>query len=396
MIETRMASRRSLLMGLGGLTLGGCATTAPLQPERPRFVTPPLFPINSRLERVTRVTVCLRPFRAIGPRIEAEAFGDKRLVHNYGHGGSGWSLSWGSAEVARELALAGGMGPVAVIGCGAIGLTTATLLRRAGAEVTIYASERLPQARSARATGLWTPDSRIADADRVDAAFPATWERLARASRAAHLDYLGQPADPVAFLDHYILSDQPAGAGTSTPRAHRPGEIAFVNYASRLRDLTPRSLALDPRDHPFDKPNVRRTLNLQFNISELGRRLMSDFLMEGGRIETRTFHAPAELSALSQPVIVNCTGYGARALFGDESLVPVRGQMTWLPAQPEVRYSLYYRGVGVTTRPDGIGLQKLAGDMFGYGSTDETVDPTEVADVVARTAALFRSQAPNT
>ncbi len=394
MIETLTGSRRSMLLALGGLALGGCATTPPLQTTRPRFFTPPLVPIDSRLERITRVTVCLRPFRAMGPRIEAEAFGDKRLVHNYGHGGSGWSLSWGSAEIARELALAGGAGPVAVIGCGAIGLTTATLLRRAGAEVTIYASERLPHTRSARATGLWTPDSRIADADRVDQAFPAFWERLARASWATHQDYLGQPADPVAFLDHYILADRPASSGPSTPRARRQGEVAFVNYGSRLGDLTPRSFAVDSQDHPFDKPNVRRSLNMQFNVSELGRRLMSDFLIEGGHIETRTFHAPSELAALSQPVIVNCTGYGARALFGDESIIPVRGQMTWLPAQPEVRYSLYFSGVGVTTRPDGIGLQRLAGDMFGYGSTDETVDTTEAADAVSRVAALFRPAGP--
>ena len=34
---------------------------------------------------------------------EAETIGDKRVVHNYGHGGSGWSLAWGSAAAARDL-----------------------------------------------------------------------------------------------------------------------------------------------------------------------------------------------------------------------------------------------------------------------------------------------------
>jgi len=393
MIDTLAGSRRSLLLGLGGLALGGCATTTPSATTRPRFVTPSLVPIDARVERITRITVCTRPFRAEGPRIEAEGFGDKRLVHNYGHGGSGWSLSWGSAEIARDLALAGGIGPVAVIGCGAIGLTSATLLRRAGAEVTIYASERAPQSRSARATGLWSPDSRVADADRAAADFPALWERMARASWAAHQTYVGQAADPVGFLDHYILSDQPRSQGGGQRRL-RPGEVRFVAFPDRLGDLTPRSVPLEPTDHPFDKPYVRRTVNMQFNIAELGQRLMSDFLMEGGRIETRTFHTPSDLASLNQPVIVNCTGYGARALFGDDGLVPIRGQMTWLPPQPEVRYSLYYSGVGVTTRPDGIGLQRLNGDMMGYGSIDETPDLTEAAEAVDRVAALFRPAQP--
>ena len=35
--------------------------------------------------------------------------------------------------------------PVAVIGCGALGLTSAILLQQAGARVTIYAKERPPE-----------------------------------------------------------------------------------------------------------------------------------------------------------------------------------------------------------------------------------------------------------
>jgi glycine/D-amino acid oxidase-like deaminating enzyme len=50
----------------------------------------------------------------------------------------------------------------AVIGCGAIGLTTAVMLARTGARVTIYARELPPFTRSSWATGVFTPDSRIA------------------------------------------------------------------------------------------------------------------------------------------------------------------------------------------------------------------------------------------
>src|SRR5206468_11654162 len=114
---------------------------------------PEIMPIRAQVDRIFRVTVCLRPFRAAGPRLDVEHVGDKTVVHNYGHGGSGWSLSWGSSSIAVEKAMAAGERDGAVIGCGALGLTSAILLQRAGAKVTIYAKERPPEVRSARATG---------------------------------------------------------------------------------------------------------------------------------------------------------------------------------------------------------------------------------------------------
>lgn len=386
-----LMQRRSLLLGAGALGLGACSSTA-MAPPPTTLVRPPLPPMRLSSDRIVRVTVCSRPFRPAGPRIEVETVGDKRVVHNYGHGGSGWSLSWGSAEIARDLALAGGVGDVAVIGCGAMGITTATLLQRAGATVTVYASERLPHARSARATGLWTPDSRIADADRVDPGFPALWEQMARASWAMHQTYVGQPAEPVAFLDRYGVGGARApdpDTGFQPQPAAPPVEIRFAGYGSRLAGLTPRSRLLAPDQHDFDAERVRLAPEMQFNIAELSRRLIADFQADGGRIETRTFHAPSELATLRQPVIVNCTGYGARALFGDDSLVPVRGQMAWLPPQPEVRYGFYGNGVSVMSRPDGLGVQRIAGDMFGYGVDDETPDALEAEDAILRAAAVF-------
>jgi glycine/D-amino acid oxidase-like deaminating enzyme len=67
-------------------------------------------------DRITKITVCLRPFRAAGPRLDVEDVNGKRVVHNYGHGGSGWSLSWGSSTIAAGKALEGGTKEVAVIG----------------------------------------------------------------------------------------------------------------------------------------------------------------------------------------------------------------------------------------------------------------------------------------
>lgn len=379
-----ITSRRQLVAGLGGMGLAGCTTAAP--PARlTGFAAPPLVPLRLEIGRLTHITVCLRPFRAAGPRIDVEMIGSKRVVHHYGHGGSGWSLSWGSAAVAAPLALADGMRDIAVIGCGAIGLTTAITLQRAGARVTIHAAERLPQSRSARATGTWSPDSRIAAADKVSAGFPAAWEAMARHSYHMHRTFVGLPGDPVSWSDRYAILDAP---GPQPPRGL--GDIHFAEYASRLNDLVPRGRRLAQNEHPFPASNVRLVTAMQFNVAALGAQLLAEFLREGGRIETSMFTSPTDFARLPQPVIVNCTGYGARALMGDDSLVPVRGQISWLAPQPGVEYGVYYRSVSVLPRPDGMVVQYLGtSDMHGVGNDSEAPDRAEAERAIATVAALF-------
>jgi len=393
--NARTSNRRAVLAGLGGLgatSLAGCVTqggaaTGLIAPSRPAFVVPPLAPLRMSADRITKITVCLRPFRAAGPRLDVEMVGDKRVVHNYGHGGSGWSLSWGSSTIAAGKALEGGTKEVAVIGCGALGLTSALLLQRAGAKVTIYAKERTPQTRSFRATGTWSPDSRVADADKVDAAFPALWEEMARTSYAAYQTMLGLPGEPVSWSDRYTLFDG-EGGGPRGPRA--AGAVHFAEYGERLHDIVPRSHDLPAGSHPFPVNRVRHGTSMQFNVTEMAHLLTSDFLAEGGKIVAMTFDTPADLARLKEPVVVNCTGYGARALWKDETVTPVRGQIAWLAPQPEVRYGVYYKHVSVLPRPDGIVVQYVGdSDMWGYGVAEERPDRTEAETAVAAIAGLY-------
>ena len=100
-------------------------------------------------DREIRTTVCLRPFRAPGFRLAAEKLDDKLCVHNYGHGGAGITLSWGTAQLATEEVRKSGPKQVAVLGGGVVGLATARLLQQTGKEVTIYA-KALPPAEERR------------------------------------------------------------------------------------------------------------------------------------------------------------------------------------------------------------------------------------------------------
>ncbi|MDZ4374399.1 MAG: FAD-dependent oxidoreductase [Phenylobacterium sp.] len=388
-----MLDRRGVLGGSVALAsaslVSGCATAgSAVTTRRPGFrPSLPLAPMRAQADRITGLTVCLRPFRAAGPRLEGETVGDKLVIHNYGHGGSGWSLSWGYGLEAVRMALSGGARDIAVIGSGALGLTAATVAQRAGARVTIYAKERIQETRSARATGVWSPDSRIALAGSVDAGFAARWETLARQSFRMHQQFLGLADAPVEWTERYILSDSP-------PSAPSPDAMGFAHYGGRIRDLTPAVTPLAPSEHPFPTAYARRASLPMFNITAYARTLVDEFLQAGGRFETVEFRSPAELATLSQTVIINCTGYGARALWKDESIVPVRGQIAWLIPQPEVDYGVYYGGVGTVSRRDGLVVQNNGPDeSYGYNDASETPDRAEAEAAVRTIARLFTDTA---
>ena len=384
-------NRRHFMAGLTMAGLSGCAhnVKAPAPVDLYASGTlPPIMPIRAELDRIFRVTVCLRPFRAAGPRLEVERVGDKTVVHNYGHGGSGWSLSWGSSSIAVEKAMAVGERDVAVIGCGALGLTSAILLQRAGAKVTIYAKERPPEVRSARATGSWTPDSRVALTNSVSPDFPALWERMCRTSFHTYESYLGMAGNPVEWTDRYNLSDGETAEGS--PNRIPEGTLEFAKYRDRVRDLTPRQHELAPGTHPFPTRYASRTSSLTFNVAGYARQLVNDFLIEGGKLERVEFHTPSELSGLTQKVIVNATGYGARALWKDESVVPVRGQIAWLIPQPEVNYGVQYKNVYILARRDGIVVQDGGiGEMDGYNIDNEQPDRAAAESAVRVAAELY-------
>lgn len=367
---------------------GPAAPPLACTPPAPGYIGPlPL--VRATPDRIIAITVCTRPFRATGPRIEAQKMGRKTIVHNYGHGGTGWSLSWGSSTLALRHVLATKEREIAVIGCGALGLTSALLAQRAGLKVRIYAKDRPPDVRSTFATGNWSPNSRFCTAEGATPDVAERWEEMARISFRRYQFMLGLPGDPIEWRDGYSL---PPDEGAPPGWTHE-GEPEYPDLESRIRDLGPHREAMLPGTHPFPYPVIARYSSLIFNISALTQMLMSDFLLAGGTIETREFEKPGDLMKLREKTIVNCTGYGARALFGDESLTPVRGQIVRLIPQPEVTYGLTYNNFYMLPRRDALILQSQA--VGDFGSADITPDRAAAEKTVSTLAEITRRLAVN-
>jgi hypothetical protein len=386
--------RRRLLTGTGAALLldglEGCATT--FSAKGPSAPALQLVPVRATTDRITRITVCTRPFRAQGPRLDTEQIGSKLVVHNYGHGGSGWSLSWGSSSIAVRKAMASGEREIAVIGCGALGLTSALLLQRAGARVTIYAKDLPPNVRSSLASGLWTPDSRICLEENATPAFTQLWEQMARSSFQTYQNFLGLSGTPVEFIDNYFVSDEPASARR---RGVTDGRPRFADLQRELLpDLMTQGTDFAPGSHSLGSRYLRRSSLMMFNLTSYTRLLLGDFGANGGKIEIAEFHTPDDFAKLREKTLINATGYGARALFGDQSLTPVRGQLARAIPQPEVNYGIFYKGVSFVPRRDGLVFQVVGEDDY-YGFNDDTALPDrgEAERAVNTIAGLFSGPA---
>jgi glycine/D-amino acid oxidase-like deaminating enzyme len=359
-----MLHRRQLIASSAALALPGC-----VMPPRPQPIGAPprcLPPVRVSPERVIRTVAGLRPYRASGFVVRADALGAKKLVHNYGHGGSGITLSWGSSRLAVDLGAPGHSGPVAVIGAGIMGLTTARLCQEAGLPVTIYTKALPPHTTSNIAGGQWEPFG-LFEGDKVT----PEW----RAQFARALDYSWRRFQIMVGADYGIRWVPTYQATTIAP-----GEpMKRTEYMPGLRYLS-------PAEHPF--PIDGHVIHFQTMYAETGRllrKLEQDVQIAGGRIVVREFASPDEIAALPETLVFNCTGLGSHHLFGDTELVPIRGQLAILLPQPEIDYAISAPMGYMFPRADGI----LCGGSWEHGEWDATPTPDRIAGILANQQAFF-------
>jgi D-amino-acid oxidase len=353
------------LLAMGFTGCAGRGTARVVAPRRPPLR---LAPVRVSYDRIIRATVGLRPHRPSGFVLRAEKMDGKLLVHNFGHGGAGMSLSWGTGQMAAELALQQPARRAAVIGCGVVGLTSARQLQRRGFDVTIYAATVPPDTTSNMSLAGFTPTSGLVAFDRRTPEWDAQFRQAVEIAYR-QLQLLAGPKYGISWIYNYALTDtEPRSGGTNTlmPDSVRLGDVFY-----------------GPGEHPFpfryaiERPDMRIEPSIYLDA------LVADVIAHGGSIVIRKFDTAHELSSLEEPVIVNCTGLGAKALFNDSGLMPLKGQLIVLIPQNEVTYST---NGGVRESPPGVFVHMMPrrdGIVLG-GTSERDVWTTEVNDAERR------------
>jgi D-amino-acid oxidase len=352
--------------------LGGVAVSTALLALRPAlaFDTKRHFaPVKVARNQVIREVVGLRPYRPSGFMVDAQRFGNKLLVHNYGHGGGGVTLSWGTASLAVDMArdfLIAHKSPrpthFAVLGCGVSGLSTARLLQRrfqnGPGTVTIYARDLPPDTTSNIAGASWSPTSVF---ETTTPKFNEQFQTACRISNRA-FQLLAGTEYGVRWIETFELSNH---------------ELSLQRELPGGNDLYPQiEIHRDPANY-FGFPFVRQYSTMLIEPSIYLNALLRDFYIAGGRVVVKEFRNKQELARLREPVIFNCTGLGSRALFGDEELTPVRGQLEILLPQPEIDYCYLSTGY-MFPRRDGIVL----GGTWDHDDWSLTPDPEQATGIL--------------
>jgi len=372
---------------------GGLAATALLVAGRSAAVASALnaerryAPVKVSRDRVIREVVGLRPYRDEGFRVEAERLGEKLLIHNYGHGGAGITLSWGTASLALDLLSANDATTTvllrkksvrrtprhfAVLGCGVSGLSTARLLQRRFQDgpgtVTIYAKDLPPETTSNIAGGFWSPTSAY-DSTTATAKFTEQFRLACRLSNRAFQNLVG-PDYGVRWIETLELYRHEDSLNRELPG----GDYLYPE----------RQIHRDP-EHYFGFQYARQYQTMLIEPPVYLNALLRDFYIAGGKLVVKEFRSRDELKRLSEPVIFNCTGLGARALFGDQVLEPVRGQLEVLLPQPEIDYCYLSTGY-MFPRRDGIVL----GGTFDHGDWSLAPNPEQTAGILEAHAEIMK------
>jgi len=248
------------------------------------------------------------------------------------------------------------MPEVIVIGSGVIGLSAARCLQLSGYDVRIIARD-LPLATTSVAAG-------------------AVWSGTGLEGRSRHW--------AAATLARFLPLTQDTNSGITLQRMR---EV----YAEKVpdpwyRDRLPFFQRLSKHElrgrltngYLMDVPMVAPPIYLE--------RLHDQFLGAGGTLEERTIETLDEL-AEEGPLLVNCTGVGAREVANDESVYPLRGQTMLLDAAGiRVGYMDNEAIDHIFPRADGV----LIGGVKQKGDWNKQLDPSIAADIMQRCTKIER------
>jgi D-amino-acid oxidase len=280
-----------------------------------RKITPPNLETAHLGERI----VCHRPMRRGTPNMTIEQKNDKLIGHNYGHGGSGWTLGPGCASHVNNLLINSQYAtdlkkdtPITIIGAGALGLFTAYDLEQKGyLNITIIA-EKFESLTSHNAGGLIAPVSmdndpkmqKIIDQIGIDA-----YKFYADIAQKKHNDF----KDGAVIVPTYFENKENSGLEPYVGKVMQPAKnvvLDFGNGTTRKMVAYDDGIFIDTAKMMEALQNYLKAKKIQF----VQKKISSFDEIEG-------------------KFIINCSGLGSGDLNKDASMVSVQGHLVMLNDQ---------------------------------------------------------------
>jgi D-amino-acid oxidase len=348
-VTALVLTRRQLLQGatasVGFLAMPAVVTRSladdhPAAPLRAGEILPD--PDFSLLRASDAYLVGIRPHREGGVCLKlddeliASGHGPKFLIHNYGHGGAGITLSFGCASVVADhvgiLKRDIRRPSIAVIGCGVIGLTVAAELRRRwrNLRITIYAKDLdVRRTTSFVAAGQFEPSGICEEYESED-------------EKNVLADYLRRSRDRIIELH-------------KSSRWHTYGialrrDYTLDHWNRAYDECTPHDVVPQYRSGtlPFGKLNTvgREYRTWLINPTILLPQLFAELKRSAVRFRKRQFASKDDFAALRENIIINCTGYGAKALMNDDDVVAKRGHLVVLRRTLPKQFYFFSGGCG--------------------------------------------------
>lgn len=293
-----------------------CNGQSPLHMKDRRVVYPPLVEESHMGEQIC----CERPCREGGPVMEINNKENKIIVHNYGHGGAGWSLGPTSARHVVDALISKIENqsfpkdiPIAIMGAGVSAFFTARALLEKGYSNIEILAEKFDNLTSHQAGGLWAPAF-------VDDSNPTMREITIHAYQF-YKNIANNEQDPLYQAVRNI------------PFYRSMESSVLKNYL-----LPPKIVTL-----AFQGGNSYEEIyaydDALFMDTHILMQLLRKELDEQG--VTFTCAKVNDLHDIKQNIIINTTGLGAKALVRDEKLFPALGHEIFLKNQDLNRQANY-------------------------------------------------------
>jgi hypothetical protein len=361
----------SIAASSAALYISGCNSNQKTSLEVRKIVPPKLDSAYLGQE-----ILCHRPLRKGAPNMSIEVIGDQLIGHNYGHGGSGWTLGPGSAKYVVDLVEASPTGKniskdasVSVIGGGVLGLFTAyELVKRGFTKVSIIAAS-FDNLTSHNAGGLLAP---------VSMSNKPELQPL--------IDQIG--IDAYKFYD-LVAKEQQAdfkkGAAILPAYFENREDSGLEHYVGKVMQPA-KDVMLD-----FGNGTQRKMVSYDDGIfidTAILMKSLTDYLHTKVTFVTQKID---KISDVTSPLVFNCTGLGAYSLNNDNEVAPVQGHLIMLKDQ--VPTNLQYMILVYFDKAKTISGQEVKRSLYMF---PKKFPNTPVNDVGVIGGTFIENATPNT